>query len=71
MLLIASVLVAAWLLGLLGVYHIGWSVHLFLVAALGVLLLAFLKARDDARGNARRSMAKVLLTIVVNPVRIL
>jgi len=46
--LIASVLLAAWLLGLLGVYHIGGSVHLFLVAALGVLLLAFLKARDDA-----------------------
>ena len=51
--LIAFVLMAAWLLGLLGVYRIGGSVHLLLVAALGVLLLAFLKARDDAaRGKA-------------------
>jgi hypothetical protein len=53
MLVLALALLAVWLLGLIGVYDVGGSFHLLLVGALGVLLVAFLKARDDAaRGQA-------------------
>lgn len=45
------VLLAAWLLGMLGVYSLGTSVHIFLLVGLMLLLLGFLKARD-APGKA-------------------
>ena len=42
------VLLAAWLLGMLGVYRIGQNVHFLLLVGLMLLLLGFLKARDAA-----------------------
>ena len=44
----ALILLALWLLGLSGVYHIGDFVHMFLLAGLMLMLLAFLHARDAA-----------------------
>jgi hypothetical protein len=44
----AIVLLAIWLLGLVGVYRVGDLVHVFLLVGLMVLLLAMLKARDAA-----------------------
>ena len=43
---IALVLLAAWLLGVLGVYRAGDLVHVLLLVGLMLLLLAFLRARD-------------------------
>jgi hypothetical protein len=45
---IALALLAVWLLGVLGVYTIGELVHFLLIVGLGLLLLAFLRARDAA-----------------------
>jgi hypothetical protein len=45
---IGLVLLAAWLLGLAGVYHIGDLFHVFLLVGLMLLLLGFLHARDAA-----------------------
>jgi hypothetical protein len=45
---IALVLLIVWLLGLIGVYHIGDLFHGFLLVGLMLLLLAFLHARDAA-----------------------
>jgi hypothetical protein len=42
------ILLAAWLLGLVGVYRIGDLFHVFLLAGLMLLLLGFLHARDAA-----------------------
>ncbi len=42
------VLLAAWLLGMLGVYRLGQNVHFLLLVGLMLLLLGFLKARDAA-----------------------
>jgi hypothetical membrane protein len=44
----ALVLLAGWLLGLVGVYPVGDLVHVFLLVGLMLLLLAMLKARDAA-----------------------
>jgi hypothetical membrane protein len=44
----ALVLLATWLLGLVGVYRVGDLVHVFLLVGLMLLLLAMLKARDAA-----------------------
>jgi hypothetical protein len=44
----ALVLLAIWLLGLVGVYRVGDLVHVFLLVGLMLLLLAMLKARDTA-----------------------
>ena len=44
----ALVLLAIWLLGLVGVYRVGDLVHVFLLVGLMLLLLAMLKARDAA-----------------------
>ena len=46
--IIALALLAVWLLGVLGLYTIGDAVHVLLIAGLGVLMLAFLRARDAA-----------------------
>ena len=45
---VALTLFALWLLGLFGVYEIGDLFHGFLLAALMLLLLGFLHARDAA-----------------------
>jgi hypothetical protein len=45
----ALVLLAVWLLGVVGVYRIGDLVHVFLLVGWLLLLLAFLHARDGAR----------------------
>ena len=44
----AVVLLAIWLLGMVGVYRVGDLVHVFLLFGLMLLLLAMLKARDAA-----------------------
>lgn len=44
----ALVLLAVWLVGVLGVYDIGDAVHLFLMAGGMLFLLGFMKARDAA-----------------------
>ena len=44
----AIALLAAWLLGMVGVYHAGELVNVFLLLGLTFLLLAMLKARDAA-----------------------
>jgi hypothetical protein len=44
----ALVLLAAWLLGVLGLYSLGDLVHVLLLVGLMLLLLAFLRARDAA-----------------------
>jgi hypothetical protein len=45
---IGLVLLAVWLLGLVGVYRIGDLFHVFLLVGLMLLLLGFLRARDAA-----------------------
>jgi hypothetical protein len=45
---IGLVLLAAWLLGLVGVYDVGDLVHGLLLMGLMILLLAFSRARDAA-----------------------
>jgi hypothetical protein len=45
---VGLVLLAVWLLGLVGVYRIGELFHIFLLAGLMLLLLGFLHARDAA-----------------------
>jgi len=42
------VLLAIWLLGVVGVYRVGELVHVSLLVGLMLLLLAMLKARDAA-----------------------
>jgi hypothetical protein len=49
---IALVLLAVWLLGVVGVYTIGDLVHVLLLGGLMLLLLAFLRARDVAVRHA-------------------
>lgn len=45
---IGLVLLLAWLLGIAGIYRIGEVVHVLLLIALMLLLLAFLRAREAA-----------------------
>ena len=45
---IALVLLAVWLLGVVGLFTIGDLIHVLLLAGLALLLLAVLKARDAA-----------------------
>lgn len=49
---IALALLAAWLLGVLGVFPVGQIVHVLLLVGLLLLLLAFVQARDAARHSA-------------------
>ena len=44
----AIVLLAIWLLGVVGAYRVGDLVHVFLLVGLTLVLLAMLKARDAA-----------------------
>ena len=55
---IAFVLLAAWLLGMVGVYRVGDAVHVLLLIALMLLLIGFLKARDAAARRATTDRAK-------------
>lgn len=45
---VASVLLVAWLCGVVGLYSIGDVVHVALLVGLMLLLIAALKARDAA-----------------------
>jgi hypothetical protein len=45
---IGLVLLAVWLLGLVGAYQIGELYHVFMLVGLMLLLLGFLHARDAA-----------------------
>ena len=49
---VALVLLALWLLGLVGVYRIGDLFHVFLLIGLMFLLLGFLRAREAALGTS-------------------
>ena len=49
---IALVLLAAWLLGVVGVYNVGVLVHVLLLVGLMLLLLAFVRAREAALRRA-------------------
>ena len=49
---ISLVLLLAWVLGLFEVYPAGNLVHIFLLAGLTLMLLAFLRARDAAARRA-------------------
>lgn len=53
LLISALVLLALWLVGVLGVYNIGDVVHLFLLVGGMLLLLGFLKAREAAIAASR------------------
>ena len=48
LIIIACVLLTAWLLGVLGLYSIGDLVHVLLLVGLMLLLLGVLKARETA-----------------------
>jgi hypothetical protein len=50
---IALVLLAAWLVGVLGVYSMGKAVHVLLLVGLMLLLLGFLRAREAVITAAR------------------
>jgi hypothetical protein len=52
---VGMVLLAVWLLGLLGVYNVGNLVHVLLLVGLMLLLLGSLKARDAALTAARQA----------------
>ena len=49
---IALILLAAWLLGVLGLYAASDAVHMLLLIGLMLLLLSFLRARDGAAHRA-------------------
>jgi hypothetical protein len=50
---VALVLLAVWLIGVLGAYDIGDAVHVLLLVGGMLLLLGVLKARDAAVAAAR------------------
>jgi hypothetical protein len=52
---IALTLLAAWLLGVLGVYNVGDLVHVLLLTGLLLLMLALLRARDAAARSSAGS----------------
>jgi hypothetical protein len=51
---IALLLLSLWLVGVIGVYNAGDLVHILLLVAMLLLLLAFVRARDAA---ARRALS--------------
>jgi hypothetical protein len=52
---LAGVLLLAWLLGMVGLYRAGDLVHLLLLVGLLLLMLGFLRARDDAATRSRNA----------------
>jgi hypothetical protein len=55
---VGIVMLAVWVLGLLGVYEIGDLFHVFLLVGLMLLLLGFLQARDAAMRAAAAESKK-------------
>jgi hypothetical protein len=51
---IGLALLIAWLIGMLGVFPVGQLVHVLLLVGLALLMIAFLRAREDA---VRRSIS--------------
>jgi hypothetical protein len=45
---IALTLLVAWLIGVLGLYSAGQFVHVLLLVGLALLMIAFLRVREDA-----------------------
>ncbi len=43
---IAIILLVLWVLGLVGIYSIGWFVHLLLVAAIILFLIRIIEGRN-------------------------
>jgi hypothetical protein len=59
MLLKAALLILAlWLVGVLGPFEVGALVHVLLLVGLMLLLLGALKARDAATGQVTRATGK-------------
>lgn len=46
LLTIAAVLVVLWLLGVVGVYTIGWFIHVLLVVAIIMVLIRVIQGRN-------------------------
>lgn len=46
---IAFILVVLWLLGVVGVYEIGWFIHLLLVAAIIMFLIRIIRGENPVR----------------------
>lgn len=46
---IAVILIILWLLGVVGVYTIGWFVHLLLVAAIVMFLIRIIRGENPLR----------------------
>lgn len=46
---IAVILVILWLLGVVGVYTIGWFIHLLLVAAIILFLIRVIRGENPLR----------------------
>lgn len=47
------ILLAVWIVGIVGVYDIGDIVHVFLMGSFFLLLLAGAKSRDTAEANRK------------------
>ena len=47
--IIALVLLILWVLGIVGVYTIGWFVHILLVAAVIVLLIRVIQGKNPLK----------------------
>ena len=47
---IAVILLVLWLLGVIGVYSIGWFVHLLLVVAIIMFLIRVIQGENPLRG---------------------
>ena len=43
---IAIILLILWLLGIVGVYSIGWFIHILLVAAIILILIRIIQGRN-------------------------
>lgn len=43
---IAIILIALWLLGVIGVYSIGWFIHILLVVAVIMILIRLIQGRN-------------------------
>lgn len=46
---IAFILLILWLLGIVGVYTIGWFIHILLVAAVILFLVRIIQGRDPLK----------------------
>ena len=46
---IAIILIVLWLLGIVGIYSIGWFIHLLLVAAVIMFLVRIIQGRNPVQ----------------------